>query len=470
MWESIPLRLANTEWFAAPTPIAAARPAIVPTTRPISSSPPAAGLPQRVLSLWRRFKFRGLEKASYHPWRLIARAQRKSEVLAKGLARRLRPAMEPVLRRSDLGRKILRRIPEIPTPMAQAQAQALLAQRVQEVETGIGHLRHELAELRHLIAAIQGNRSEESQLDQRLSPVLLRLNEVEKGYALMQAHIREASAEPPVRRTPIMTVPEQSSPMPIKARSEVSPYSGNQDLSVEVGGGGFNFHDWEEHTRGSEQTIRDKQALYLPHFADCSQVILDAGCGRGEFLELLRNAGRDAYGIDLDDAMVAHCQSKGLFAEKADLLAHLAQLPDGHLGGLFAGQVVEHLPVEALAAFSRLAFQKLAPGGVILLETINPECLTVFSGAFYADPTHTKPVHPKALEFFLQQAGFGPVQIIPMSPFRDEDQLKLLREIAPLEPAVKSVVIDANRNFARLNELLYKPADYAAVARKPASL
>jgi O-antigen chain-terminating methyltransferase len=246
-----------------------------------------------------------------------------------------------------------------------------------------------------------------------------------------------------------------------------TPSDDTSNYTVVVGGDGFNFHEWEEFTRGSEDSIRQKQQAYLRQFAGCEGPVLDAGCGRGEFLELLRGAGLASYGIDLDDAMVAWCREKGLHAEKAELLAHLRQLPDSHLGGVFAGQIVEHLPVEALASFCALLREKLRPGGVAVIETINPECLTVFSGAFYADPTHTKPVHPKALEFLMVQAGLEWVEKMPVSPFAEEDKLPLLREESPLPPEWKRMLLTANESIARLNDLLYKPADYAAVVRRP---
>lgn len=236
---------------------------------------------------------------------------------------------------------------------------------------------------------------------------------------------------------------------------------------VVIGSQGFDFRDWEDKTRGEESAIREKQALYLPYFLQAPGPILDAGCGRGEFLGVLQAQHLSAYGIDLDESMVRYCKELGLHAERAELLSHLRQLPDNHLGGLFAGQVVEHLPTEALQAFVNLAYKKLAPGGVILLETINPQCLTVFSGAFYADPTHTKPVHPEAIEFFLLQAGFGPVTILPVSPIPEANKLAMLAESEPIDPIFKDLVLQTNRNFQRLNDVLYKPADYAALTMKP---
>jgi O-antigen chain-terminating methyltransferase len=293
-----------------------------------------------------------------------------------------------------------------------------------------------------------------------------RLADLERELERLRAQIDRLEARPTTPCAPTQPVGMvEPGPRPQYIPATHAPV--REDLRVVVGGGGFDFHQWEEHTRGDEQAIRDKQSAYLAHIRGCPGPVLDAGCGRGEFLELLRGEGLAAYGIDLDESMVAHCLSKGLHAERSELLEHLAQLPDGHLGALFAGQVVEHLPTESLAAFVHLAYQKMASGGTIVLETINPECLTVFSGAFYADPTHTKPVHPKAIEFFLNQAGFGPVTILPVSPIPEESRLRILQETAPVDPAIKELMIQANANFSRLNDLLYKPADYAAVARKP---
>ena len=114
--------------------------------------------------------------------------------------------------------------------------------------------------------------------------------------------------------------------------------------------------------------------------------------------------------------MVAHCRAAGLDVAEADALATLAALPDGALGGIFCAQVIEHLAPEALIALVRLAHQKLRPGGVLLCETPNPACLTVFSGAFYVDLSHVKPIHPEAARFVAEAAGFRDVEIRYVNP------------------------------------------------------
>jgi O-antigen chain-terminating methyltransferase len=249
------------------------------------------------------------------------------------------------------------------------------------------------------------------------------------------------------------------------------------ERSVPVAGAGlpagvsapeFDFLAFEALTRGDEQSVSTGQRQYLPWF-DGAGDVLDAGCGRGEFLELLSGAGVGARGIDSDPRMVAHCRAKGLAVERATLFEHLASLPDESLGGIFLGQVVEHLRPDELAALAPLAFRKLRPGAAFVAETINPMCLTTFSGAFYADPTHERPVHPKALEHYLRAAGFAAPEIILSAPVPETDRLAPLREAAPLEPHVKDLVIQANANIQRLNALIYSFGNYALAARKPAA-
>ena len=119
--------------------------------------------------------------------------------------------------------------------------------------------------------------------------------------------------------------------------------------------------------------------------------MLDIGCGRGEFLEMMRDAGVPAKGIDLSEESVATCRHKGLDAEVADLFVYLENLPEASLDGIFCSQVVEHLPPERLPEMIRLCASRLQRNGVIAIETPNPECLAIFATHFYLDPTHQRP-------------------------------------------------------------------------------
>jgi 2-polyprenyl-3-methyl-5-hydroxy-6-metoxy-1,4-benzoquinol methylase len=176
--------------------------------------------------------------------------------------------------------------------------------------------------------------------------------------------------------------------------------------------------DWmrfAERFRGSEESVRRRQQIYAERFHDCRHV-LDAGCGRGELLEVLKAAGIGARGIDLSPECVAMCQAKGLDADLADLFVYLRELPAGDLDGIVSCQVVEHLPPERLPELIRLCAEKLQPGALLALETPNPECLAIFATHFFLDPTHQRPIPPPLLAFYLEEAGFGGIEIVRLSP------------------------------------------------------
>jgi len=183
----------------------------------------------------------------------------------------------------------------------------------------------------------------------------------------------------------------------------------------------FESVDWlrfADRFRGSEETLRARQRIYAERFGGAGDV-LDLGCGRGELLEVLRDAGASARGIDLSAECVAVSRSKGLVAEQADLFPYLASLPDESLGGLVCCQVVEHLPPERLPDLIRLAHAKLRRGALMAIETPNPECLAIFASHFYIDPTHRHPIPPALMSFYLEEAGFGSIEIARLVPAVD---------------------------------------------------
>jgi O-antigen chain-terminating methyltransferase len=176
--------------------------------------------------------------------------------------------------------------------------------------------------------------------------------------------------------------------------------------------------DWArfaECFRGSEEHVKAGQRLYLRDFEGC-QSVLDIGCGRGEFLEIMREANIPAVGIDLSRESVETCRLKGLQAETADLFAYLAGLAEESLDGIFCAQVVEHLPPERLPAMIQLCASRLMRNGVIVIETPNPECLAIFATHFYLDPTHARPVPHPLLAFYLEEFGVGVMEVRKLAP------------------------------------------------------
>ena len=177
----------------------------------------------------------------------------------------------------------------------------------------------------------------------------------------------------------------------------------------------LDYARFAERFRGSEELIRAGQRFYLEYFAGRREV-LDVGCGRGEFLDLMREAGVPAKGIDLSEECVAACRQKGLAAEIADLFAYLGALPENELDGIFCSQVVEHLPPELLPEMVKLCASRMARGGVLVIETPNPECLAIFATHFYLDPTHVRPVPHPLLAFYFQENGIGVAEVRKLSP------------------------------------------------------
>ena len=180
----------------------------------------------------------------------------------------------------------------------------------------------------------------------------------------------------------------------------------------------FDYARFAERFRGAEEYVKAGQQVYLPYFTGCRNV-LDIGCGRGEFLKMMRTAGIPARGIELSEESVALCRAEGLEAEVADVYPFLAALPEGTFDGIFCSQVVEHLPPERLPELIRLCAGSLAAGGVIAIETPNPECLAIFATHFYLDPTHTRPVPHPLLIFYLEEFGVGNIELVRLSPAKD---------------------------------------------------
>jgi SAM-dependent methyltransferase len=219
---------------------------------------------------------------------------------------------------------------------------------------------------------------------------------------------------------------------------------------------------FEDQFRGAPEEIRARLADYVPLFAGASNV-LDVGCGRGEFLALLRDAGIDAKGIDVNEAMVQACRERGLDAAAGDALTYLAAQPPGSLGGLLAAQVIEHLEPGYLLRFLDAAFDALRPGAPILLETINPACWYAFFSSYIRDITHAQPVHPETLQYLLVAAGFQRVEIRYRTPYPEQYKLQPV----PPRPDLVAWSDTLNENADKINRLLFTHLDYAALGRRP---
>lgn len=214
----------------------------------------------------------------------------------------------------------------------------------------------------------------------------------------------------------------------------------------------YQYSDFEQRFRGDEQAVKEKLSRYIPVFSQVDD-ILDIGCGRGEFIELLMHEGKKAVGIDISESMLKRAAEKGIKAEKFAALEYLRQQHDNSVGGIFSAQVIEHLTPEYLRDMVRESFRVLKPDAPILLETINPLSLFALSNIYFLDASHHKPLHPEYMRYLLESSGFSDVKII----YTDELNEEKLVEIGPENPAAR----EFNTNVDKLNKILFSSPVYA---------
>jgi O-antigen chain-terminating methyltransferase len=199
----------------------------------------------------------------------------------------------------------------------------------------------------------------------------------------------------------------------------------------------------------------------VPLFAGASPVA-DLGCGRGEFLELLREAGIEGRGVESNPQSVAAGVDAGLDVVHGDLLAFLRGQADGTLGGVFAAQVAEHLPPAVLQGMLREAHRALRPGGLLVLETVNPASAAGFFDVYIRDLTHERPLHPDTLRFLAAAQGFTDARIELRSPVDAASRLLPV----PADGLPGAAADALNENIARLNDVLFAPREYALIATR----
>ena len=220
----------------------------------------------------------------------------------------------------------------------------------------------------------------------------------------------------------------------------------------------FDYAAFEERFR-PEDTVRDRQQQYVDVLRGRHRVV-DLGCGRGELLTLLRNAGVSAYGVELDATVAAAARGSGLEIVEDDAVGHVEALERGAVDAIVSLHLVEHLPASAVLRLINAAAARLRPGGILILETPNPESLVAGSVNFHRDPTHVRPIHPDTLAFLCESAGFATTELRRLARVPAADRLP---RPAPTDGELAGYV---DRVVERLDELLYGFQDYAVVASR----
>ncbi|MBV9276666.1 MAG: class I SAM-dependent methyltransferase [Candidatus Eremiobacteraeota bacterium] len=210
---------------------------------------------------------------------------------------------------------------------------------------------------------------------------------------------------------------------------------------------------FEDRFRGSAEDIAQRLSVYLPYLSpipEAQKPIVDIGCGRGEWLELLKANGYAALGVDMDSAMIAHCRKSGLDVVEGDALDYLRSLEPDSVRGVSAFHLVEHVPFAVTLELLREIRRVLTAGGMAIIETPNPHNILVGACHFYNDPTHLRPIPSPLLSFAAEYCGLSSPQVLFLHP---ADFSHWIRE--------QNITLEF-----RFNDLFYGPQDYSLIAYK----
>jgi 2-polyprenyl-3-methyl-5-hydroxy-6-metoxy-1,4-benzoquinol methylase len=374
---------------------------------------------------------------------LVTRAELRQHIDAGTISRldQLGSDVEVLYAEMTAGLGSIRQVRHVYSTLDLVRAEGAL----DEVHAATVNLELVKAELRTVVDRME-------QLGQAIAPatglegVAVRFSELRERVNALDRRLRQGADSPPV-----------PSPAPGTTTVEgatVAPPSAPIDR--------FDYVGFEARFRGESGSILAAQKdRYLALLAAHSPV-LDIGCGRGELLEVLGAEGVAAVGVDLNAEMVAEARGRGLDAHRADAVEWLRRQPERSLGSIISVHVVEHLELGPLIELLELAASRLVPGGILVAETPNPASLIVLGNSYILDPTHVRPLHPSLLTFLCERAGFRHVRLEFYAPAEAYHlpRLDLTADSPPWATATDEA-------FARLNDVLFGPQEYAVVATTP---
>jgi len=382
----------------------------------------------------------------------------------RGFRRRLAiPIARLILRAADLVTREQRSFNQAVVASLRALGECMVGQ-VETLQQRLGDARGELTAQLEVIgkelAALDAKGAErERALREWLGPALeslsLAVDEVRTRHSAQlvnaMADIREERARVEQLRVQLILQERRLSLLLEATRQD--PATGRAK-ALEVEGHLLDhfYTTFEDHFRGSREEIKRRARAYLDTIREAqagteASPVVDVGCGRGEWLELLAEHGLCARGADLNDVMVNACRARGLEVMEADVLTYLRELPDSSVGAVTAFHILEHLPFRTVVSVIEESVRVLKPGGVAIFETPNPENLLVGACRFYVDPTHRNPLHPDTMAFIAHARGLSRVEIRRLHPV--DESLRFPEDGSPVTK--------------RLNELFFGAQDFAVV-------
>lgn len=342
-----------------------------------------------------------------------------------------------------VGSESLRRTAELEQQVASMQRYALGAELVQaeahaasiNLELLKGEVRSVIQTLEDLGMAI-APAAGLAGAGERLSELRERVNGLDRRLRTLQAQ-----ATTPAPAAPAPAPPAAAGSVPAAPSSALFDYVG-----------------FERRFRGDPEAVAAALADRYLDLLVANPPVVDIGCGRAELVEMLAKRGVEAIGVDTDPSMVAEARDRGLDVRQVDGNSFLRSREPGSLGAIIATHLVEHLEFADLVELLELAATRLRPGGVLIAETPNPTSLVVLGNSFILDPTHLRPLHPSLLTFLCEGAGFRDVRLRFHAPASDYHLPMIDEPDAP--PWTKRI----NEAFARLNQVLFGPQEYALIA------
>jgi len=285
---------------------------------------------------------------------------------------------------------------------------------------------------------------------QKAEALLGRFEDLERGISGVQRQVvdhRRDIADQQRRLGILLDELRQRAQSPVDSATDAAAIAREQDHLLDA----F-YVSFEDRFRGAREDIKRRVAVYLDvvrsaRAGTADAPVVDLACGRGEWLEVLRDGGLEAKGVDLNRVMIAECRQRGLQVTEADLLAYLRALPDHSAGTITGFHIIEHLPFEQVVAVLDESLRVIRAGGLVIFETPNPENILVGSCNFYLDPTHRNPLPPEVMRFALEARGYSEVRV---------------QRLHPLDiPG-----IEASSDASFVTTLLTAPQDYAIIGAK----
>lgn len=322
-------------------------------------------------------------------------------------------------------------------------------------------LQKEINEFRTLFKAIESNTNRLEELSKRLietdSLIGENTSKLQNENQTLNCELMKAQQRIDYIKTSLLSQDRRLTLLIEEARRCMpGPFTKEQLSSfVEKAGDNYDplYFEFEDQFRGTRDDIKGRQRIYLPYIRDAQagteeRPVLDLGCGRGEWLELLKEEGCVARGVDMNTAMISLCRDLGLDVTRSDALKYLRDLPGESMGAVTGFHIIEHLPFEVLIQLLDETVRILKPGGIAVFETPNPQNVMVGSCNFYFDPTHRNPLPSPVIKFLAEARGLCRVSVLD------------------LHPCPESYWLTGSELAERFSQLFYGPQDYAVVGWK----